>query len=98
MSEPHKPGSWLEERTYILRTVEDLKAEQKRQSEAAAADRVALIEKGRKDIDAAHEKIRALQHQRLALRLKNWALGGIVGFVGAGLVELFKLLLHGWKP
>jgi len=96
MSEPHTPGSWFEERIYVLRTIEDLKAESKRQAEASAADRAALIEKGRKDIDAAHEKIRALQNQRTALRIKNWALGGIVGLVGAGLVEVFKLLLNGW--
>lgn len=91
-------GSWQEERLYVLRTLEDLKSEQKRQAEAAAADRVALIEKGRRDIDAAHDKIRVLQGERTKLRLKNWVLGGIVGLVGAGLLELFKALLTGWKP
>ena len=97
MSEPEiTDGSWQAERLYVLRTIEDLKAEQKRQSEATAIDRAALIEKGRKDIDAAHDKIRLLQNERTTLRIKNWLLGGIVGLVGAGLLEVFKWFANGW--
>ena len=81
---------------YVLRTIDDLKTEQKRQAEVAAVERAALIEKGRKDIDAAHDKIRLLQAERTTLRIKNWLLGGIVGLVGAGLLEVFKWFANGW--
>ena len=96
MSDPQTSGTWQEERMYVLRTIDDLKTEQKRQAEVAAVERAALIEKGRKDIDAAHDKIRLLQTERTTLRIKNWLLGGIVGLVGAGLLEVFKWFANGW--
>jgi hypothetical protein len=87
-------GEWNEERLYVLRTLEDLKAEQKKQAETAAADRASLIDRAARDISAAHDKIRRLENSSTTLRLKNWVMLAVIlaGF------ELAKALLHGWKP
>jgi hypothetical protein len=88
-------GQWEQERLYVLRTLDDLKSEQKRLGELAAAERAAVLEKQTRDIKAAHDKIRELQHSKTTLRLKNWTMA-------AGLAIVFELgkalLLHGWKP
>jgi hypothetical protein len=91
---PEGHSEWREERLYVLRTLEDLKGEQKRQAEASAADRAALLEKAARDISAAHEKIRRLENAGTTLRLKNWIM---VAVILAGF-EIAKALLHGWKP
>jgi len=54
MSGPKTTGTWIEERLFVLRTIEDLKAEVRRVSENTATERVALLEKGARDIHAAH--------------------------------------------
>lgn len=97
MNEIESKGAWFEERLYVLRTLEDLKAEQKRQSEAAAADRASLIEKGARDIKAAHDKIRALEHSGSTLRLKNWIMALALSGAGAVVFEVVKQLLKGWR-
>jgi hypothetical protein len=90
--------SWLEERLFVLRTLEDLKAEQRRQSEAVAGERASVIEKGSRDIRAAHEKIRALEKSGNTLRLKNWIMTLALGGAGAVVIEFLKAFIHGWKP
>lgn len=82
----------------MLRTLDDLKAEQRRQSEAAAGERAAVIEKGSRDIRAAHEKIRALEKSGNTLRLKNWIMTLALGGAGAVAFEFVKAFLRGWKP
>jgi hypothetical protein len=98
MNEPQTTGQWNEERLWVLRTLDEVKAEQKRLAEAAAVDRSSLIEKGARDIKAAHDKIRALESSGVTLRLKNWlmmlALSGIVALA----FEVVKAFLHGWRP
>lgn len=91
-------GSWSEERLWVLRTLDEVKTEQKRQAEAAAVDRAALIEKGARDIKAAHDKIRALESSGTTLRLKNWLMMAALSGIGALAFEVVKAFLHGWKP
>jgi hypothetical protein len=91
-------STWHEERLYVLRTLEDLKAEQKKQAEVTAADRASLIDRGKRDIDAAHEKIRLLEQEALSLKWKTWVMGALLGVFGAGCLEFVKAMLHGWKP
>jgi hypothetical protein len=81
---------WREERLYVLNMIEDLKAEQRRQLEAASA-RVSVEEKAQRDIRAAHDKIRAL-------KLKIWVMTLALSGLGTFTFELVKALLHGWKP
>jgi hypothetical protein len=93
-------NSWHEERLYVLNMIEDLKAEQRRQSEAAAAARARAQEKtdleaaqSRKDIQAAHDKIRALERTNTILTIKKWVMSLILGAAGAIAIELIKFLL-----
>lgn len=67
-------GEWREERLYVLRAIEDLKAEQRRQIEAEAVTRHAVAIKAAKDIAAAHDKIRALENAGTVLTIKNWVM------------------------
>jgi hypothetical protein len=91
-------GSWLEERLYVMRTLEDLKQEQRRQSAAAAVTREAIADRAQRDIKAAHDKIRALESSGTSLRLKNWIMTIALSAVGALAFETVKAWLHGWKP
>lgn len=91
-------GEWNQERLYVLRTLEDLKQEQKLQAAAAAADCALLIEKQAKDIGAAHDKIRKLENAKTRLSIQNWLMGALLGAIGAGALEFVKYLLARWKP
>lgn len=84
-------GEWSEERLYVLQTVDDLKEEQRRQLQASAADRAALVEKAQRDITAAHDKIRRLESTKLSLTIKTWALAAALGGLFTVAIELFKL-------
>jgi hypothetical protein len=93
-------NSWHEERLYVLNMIEDLKAEQRRQSESAAAARAKVEEKSeleqaksKRDIQAAHEKIRALERTNTILTIKKWVMSLILGAAGAIAIELIKFLL-----
>ena len=92
---PKTSGSWIEERLFVLRTIEDLKAEVRRISENTATERVALIEKGARDIHAAHEKIRALESASSRLRIKNWFMAAVLSGIGALCFELVKAIVEG---
>jgi hypothetical protein len=98
MNEPHPTGQWNEERLWVLRTLDEVKSEQKRLAEAAAVDRAALIEKGTRDIRAAHDKIRALENSGTTLRLKNWVMMAALSGIGALAFEVVKAFLHGRRP
>lgn len=91
-------SSWDQERLYVLRTLDDVKTEQRRQSEAAAVDRAALLEKAARDIKAAHDKIRTLESAGSTLRLKNWIMALALSGAGAVVFEVVKELLKRWKP
>jgi hypothetical protein len=93
-------SDWSEERLYVLNMIEDLKAEQRRQAEAAAAARAKLEEKAQrdaeraeKDMHAAHDKIRALEQSGAGLRLKNWLMTLALSGAGAIAFELAKAWL-----
>ena len=92
---PKTSGSWIEERLFVLRTIEDLKAEVKRIAENAATERVALLEKGARDIHAAHEKILALEAASSHLRIKNWFMAALLAGIGALGFELVKAAVEG---
>jgi hypothetical protein len=87
-------GEWRAERLYVLKTIEDLKSEQRRMSESAAIERAGIIEKGVRDIQQAHDKIRALENSAHLLALKNWVLAGVLSTVGVVTFELLKWVFH----
>ncbi|MGH9780911.1 MAG: hypothetical protein ACRD33_03750 [Candidatus Acidiferrales bacterium] len=91
-------GEWLEERLYVLRTIERIEAEQMRLMLRAEAERTAIVEKGVRDIRAAHDKIRALEKSGHALRMKNWIMTLALSGVAAIAFEVVKALLRGWRP
>jgi hypothetical protein len=97
-------AEWREERLWVLNAIEDLRTEQRKLLEAEAIRRVNVEEKGQKDIQAAHDKIRAadekirvLQNVKTELRLKNWVMTIALGASGAIIVELARAVLQGWK-
>ena len=94
MSGPKTTGTWIEERLFVLRTIEDLKAEVRRIAENAATERVALLEKGARDIHAAHEKIRALESSTSHLRIKNWFMAAVLSGIGGLCFELVKTIVE----
>ena len=79
---PNIFGSWNEERMYVLKTLEELKEEQRRLMLDAAAERTMLLEKGQRDIKAAHDKIRVLEASGHTLRLKNWLMTAALSGIG----------------
>jgi hypothetical protein len=83
-------GEWREERLYVLKTIEDLKAEQRRQIEADAIMRQVTAVKAEKDVKAAHDKIRVLE----GTKLKNWILTAALSVTVALLFELLRAYLH----
>lgn len=90
--------TWQAERLYVLRAIEDLKAEQKDMALAAAADRAAVLDKATKDIDQAHGKIRKLESEHSLLRFKNWAMAAVLSGIGFVLIEWAKSFVVKWKP
>ena len=83
-------NSWHEERLYVLNMIEDLRAEQRRQLELVAMERAAILDKARRDIRAAHDKIRALERTNTILTIKKWVMSLILGAAGAITIELVK--------
>jgi hypothetical protein len=81
---------WKEERLWVLRTIEDLKDENRRLSEASAIAREGVEKKLQKDVREAHDKIRTLQSEGIGMTVKNWVLTLIVGAGGAVALELFR--------
>lgn len=88
------PGEWREERLYVLNTIEELKTEQRRQSDAAAVMRQSIEQRAMCDIKSAHDKIRALEGTRSYLRMKNWAMTAALSTLVAMLFELLKAYLR----
>ena len=88
-------GEWREERLYVLQTIQDLKEDLRKQSEAAAVERASVIEKGVRDIKEAHIKIRVLETTDQRLKLKNWIMTGALSATAAVIFELFKWALNG---
>ena len=97
MSEIYTRRLWEEERLYVLQTLADLKGEQKRQGESAAAERAALLEKAVRDINVAHDRIRKLEDAKTSLRVKNWAMALALSGIGAIVFAIFEKLLQEWK-
>lgn len=100
MSSPEIFTEWREERLYVLRTIEDLKDELRRQSEAAAVSRANVEEKAQRDIKAAHDKIRVqqdqirdLQSSGVTMGIKNWIMTVALSIAGAIGFELVKALM-----
>lgn len=105
-------NNWREERLYVLETIKELKSEQIRHSEEAAAARAKAEEKydretlqAKKDMREAHDKIRSMEKEvrtleraKMVLLLKNWVQRLALGAVGAGAVELIKALVKEMRP
>jgi hypothetical protein len=93
-------GEWREERLYVLRAIEDLKAEQRRQIEEEAVMRQVIQAKAEKDINAAHSRIRVLENASTEqtkeggiLTIKNWVMAGILSTAGVVLLEVLKWVI-----
>lgn len=93
-------GEWREERLFVLRAIDDLKAEQRRQIEADAVIRQTLMAKAEKDINNAHSRIRALEtssteqaKQGGILTIKNWVMAGILSAVFVVAIEIIKWMV-----
>jgi hypothetical protein len=100
VTEMHGFTEWREERLYVLHMIEDLKEEQRRQSEAAAILREKVEQKQQQDIKVAHDRIRAdgirikaLENARITMGIKNWILTLALGAAGAIAIELAKAWL-----
>lgn len=87
---PELSGEWREERLYVLRAIEDLKAEQRRQIESEAVMQQTVTTKATKDITAAHDKIRALETAEGILTIKNWVMATVL--TTASSVAIFELI------
>lgn len=83
-------SEWREERLYVLHMIEDLKEEQRRQSEAAAIARENVEKKAVRDINAAYERIRALETDGVTMGIKNWVLTGALSVGGAVVFEIVR--------
>lgn len=83
-------GEWREERMYVLESIKELKAEQRRQIESETLMRQSLEVKAEKDIRAAHDKIRKLETSSGILSVKNWAMTAVISAGGVVLFELVK--------
>jgi hypothetical protein len=87
-------GEWREERLYVLQTIEDMKADLRRQSEVAAVTRASITDIAQRDINVAHDKIRALEGIRSRLRIKNWIMTAALSASVAMLFEFIKAYLR----
>jgi len=87
---PESSGEWREERLYVLRAIEDLRAEQRRQIESEAVMQQTVTTKATKDITAAHDKIRALETAGGILTIKNWVMATVL--TTASSVAIFELI------
>lgn len=88
-------SEWREERLYVLHMIEDLKAEQRRQSEAAAIARVNIEDKLKADVRAAHDKIRALETTGVTMGIKNWIMTVALSVGGAVVFEIIRSWISG---
>lgn len=88
---------WREERLYVLHMIEDLKAEQRRQGEAAAVSRENVEKKLVKDLNAAYARVKALENSGIVMSVKNWFLMLILSAGGAIAFEVAKSLFQSHK-
>jgi hypothetical protein len=94
MSDFDQHGDWRAERMYVLRTLDDVKTEQRRQAEVAAAERAALLEKAARDIAAAHDKIRRLEREGSSQQIKLWIASAALSGAFVVLFEVVKEWIH----
>lgn len=100
MSDVPTSGEWREERLYVLKMLEDLKAEQRRQIQDEAVMKQSLLAKAQKDIDSAHDRIRVLENASTEeskvgeiLTIKNWVMAGMLSGAFVVIVEVLKWVL-----
>jgi hypothetical protein len=83
-------GQWRDERLYILKSIEELQQEMRRQAQAEAVLKQEQVGRSREDIQAAHDKIRHLETSAASMRMKNWIMTALLSFIGAGLFEAVR--------
>ncbi len=100
MSPEHATWSWDQARLHVLVELERLDREIR-----DAGDRIAIVcdkieGKQKRDIDEAHNRIRALQSSARSLegsrkvaRIKHWATSACASFLALLVVELVKFIL-----
>jgi hypothetical protein len=86
-------GEWKEERLFVLRALERIDAEQRRQIDAENMLQQTVAVKAAKDIGAAHDKIRKLESEKSGLAIKNWVMAALIYGGGIALIELVKWAL-----
>jgi hypothetical protein len=86
-------GEWRDERLYVLKTLEEMRLEQRRQADSAAVLSQSQMVKADRDIQAAHNKIRTLESAGSALKMKNWIMTSVFSVIVMLLFELVKWYL-----
>ena len=87
-------GQWRDERLYVLKTLEDLQQEMRRQAQAEAVLKQEQVGRSREDIQAAHVKIRHLEESAASLRMKNWIITASLSAIVTVIFEVVKGYLH----
>jgi hypothetical protein len=91
---PESSGLWRDERLYVLKTLEEVRAEQRRQVESAAIMHQEQMGRAKLDIQAAHDKIRNLENAGSTLKMKNWIITAVLSVLCALAFEVVKGYLH----
>jgi hypothetical protein len=94
MSPVDTSGEWRDERLYVLKTLEAMQREQRRQADQAAILSQTQMVKANQDIQAAHNKIRILESAGSTLKIKNWIMTAVLSGLVTMLYELVKGYLH----
>jgi hypothetical protein len=87
-------GEWRDERLWVLKTLEKLEDEQRREVESAALMSQGQLIKASKDIQEAHIKIRALEKARRNLSIKYWIVTGVLSVATALLLKVLERYFH----
>lgn len=85
-------GEWREERFYVLRTLDRLEDELKRNNAQLAVHSDREV-KSKEDLNVAHARIRSLQGSAKTARLKSWAATAAASFLGVVVIELMRHIL-----
>jgi hypothetical protein len=86
-------GSWEQEGLWVMRSIDELHQEQRRQGEAAAVTIRGDLAKAKTDLDALHNKIRDLEAIRVTLVIRNWLQTGGLAIALVVMIELLRFVL-----
>ena len=88
-------GTWEQEGLWVLRSLDELREDVRRQHEAQAVTIQADLAKAQADLNALHSKMRTLETQRVALVTRNWVTTAALSAAVALIFELLKIVFRG---